>query len=121
MGSGDPAHTGRDRLRLGRNASEQERHRLDVEVSARTDGRFSTNLYRVEVRNETADTVTFESVAIDPLNTSDVDVRDNYQAVNVVLEPARGTNIEVWIMITPRSRQHKLRQRARDAVVPHGR
>ena len=50
------------------------------------------------------DTVTIESVAIDPLNITDVDVRDNHQAVNVVLEPAQTTIIGVWITITPRSR-----------------
>ena len=85
-------------------ASEEERHRLGVDVSARTESRFGTNLYQVEVRNETADTVTIESVAIDPLNTTDVDVRDNHQTVNVVLEPAQTTIIGVWITITPRSR-----------------
>ncbi|PYQ33236.1 MAG: hypothetical protein DMF57_10175 [Acidobacteria bacterium] len=73
-------------------------------MSARTESRFGTNLYQVEVRNETGDTVTIESVAIDPLNITDVDVRDNHQAVNVVLEPAQTTIIGVWITITPRSR-----------------
>ena len=85
-------------------ALEEERHRLGVDVSTRTESRFGTNLYQVEVRNETGDTVTIESVAIDPLNTTDVDVRDNHQAVNVVLEPAQTTIIGVWITITPRSR-----------------
>ena len=85
-------------------ALQEERHRLGVDVSARTESRFGTNLYQVEVRNETGDTVTIESVAIDPLNITDVDVRDNHQAVNVVLEPAQTTIIGVWITITPRSR-----------------
>jgi len=85
-------------------ALEEEQHRLGVDVSARTESRFGTNLYQVEVRNETGDTVTIESVAIDPLNITDVDVRDNHQAVNVVLEPAQTTIIGVWITITPRSR-----------------
>lgn len=85
-------------------ALQEERHRLGVDVSARTESRFGTNLYQVEIRNETGDTVTIESVAIDPLNITDVDVRDNHQAVNVVLEPAQTTIIGVWITITPRSR-----------------
>ena len=85
-------------------ALQDERHRLGVDVSGRTESRFGTNLYQVEVRNETGDTVTIESVSIDPLNITDVDVRDNHQSVNVVLEPAQTTIIGVWITITPRSR-----------------